>query len=318
MAYPVTGSFNVTPAYSGNFIPTLWSGKLAEKFYAASTFADIANTDWEGDIKSMGDKVIINTIPSVTINDYQVGQTLSYQVPTSANIELDINKGKYFAFQISDVLEYQSKPKLMDMFSTDAGMQMKIAVDRDCWAALFNQGDAANYGTTAGVLSASYNLGSDTNPVVLTPSNILQVITAMAAVLDEQNVPESDRALVITPYDRQILMASPLAQAEFMGDSTSTLRNGKIGMIDRFTVYVSNLLPVGTAGYAFDGTTVEAGAVKRHVMIAAHKSALSFASQINKVENIPNQNDFGELVRGLHIYGRMVSQTHGITAAVVA
>lgn len=26
--FPVTGSFNTTPPYSGTFIPTLWSAKL--------------------------------------------------------------------------------------------------------------------------------------------------------------------------------------------------------------------------------------------------------------------------------------------------
>ena len=30
---------------SGTFIPTLWSSKLNAKFYTASTFADICNTN---------------------------------------------------------------------------------------------------------------------------------------------------------------------------------------------------------------------------------------------------------------------------------
>lgn len=317
--YPIqaASAFDVTPSYSGNFIPTLWSGKLAEKFYASSTFADCSNTDWEGDIKNMGDTVVINTIPTITVSNYSVGQALTYQVPTSGSIDLYINQGKYFGVQISDVLEYQAKPSLMSMFTDDAAMQMKIAVDRDCWLALFNQGDAANYGATAGKISGAYNLGTDLAPVTLTGSNILPLINAMGSVLDEQNVPETDRFLVITPYDRQVLMSSNLAQAQFMGDSKSIQRNGLIGQIDRFTVYVSNLTPMGVAGKNWDGVTTEAGAVKRHTLIAGHKSAMSFASQISKVENIPNPNDFGQLVRGLNIYGRAITQASGLTAAVV-
>jgi hypothetical protein len=317
--YPIqaASAFDVNPAYSGNFIPTLWSGKLAEKFYASSTFADCSNTDWEGDIKNMGDTVVINTIPSVTIRDYKVGQSLTYEVPTSGSIDLYINQGKYFGVQVNDVLEYQAKPTLMSMFTDDASMQMKVAIDRDCWAALFNQGDAANYGATAGKLSAAYNLGTDLAPVTLTGSNILSTINALGAVLDEQNVPETDRFLVLTPYDRQVLMSSNLAQAQFMGDSTSIQRNGKIGQIDRFTVYVSNLLPAAPAGKAWDGTTALASAVKRHAMIAGHKSAMSFASQITKVENIPNPSDFGQLVRGLNVYGRGITKAESLTAAFV-
>lgn len=317
--YPIqaASAFDVSPSYSGNFIPTLWSGKLAEKYYASSTFADCSNTDWEGDIKNMGDTVVINTIPTVTIRDYKVGQSLTYEVPTSGSIDLLINQGKYFGVQVNDVLEYQSKPALMNMFTDDASMQMKIAIDRDCWLALFNQGDAANYGATAGKISAAYNLGTDTTPVTLSGSNILTTINAMGSVLDEQNVPETDRFLVITPYDRQILMSSNLAQAQFMGDATSIQRNGLIGQIDRFKVYVSNLTPMAAAGKDWAGNT-SAGTAKRHSMIAGHKSAMSFASQITKVENIPNPSDFGQLVRGLNVYGRQVTNGVGLTAAIVA
>ena len=34
------------------------------KLYTASTFADICNTNWEGEISGMGDKIVINNILS--------------------------------------------------------------------------------------------------------------------------------------------------------------------------------------------------------------------------------------------------------------
>lgn len=314
--FPVQAPFNTTPSYSGTFIPTLWSAKLNQKFYAATTFGDVANTNWQGDIGGMGDSVVINNIPTITVSAYTVGQTLAYQAPTPNTIELNIDTGRYFGVNISDVLEYQSKPNLMSMFGDDAAMQLKISIDRDCWAMTFNQAAAANMGATAGALTGAYNLGVDTAPVVLSPSNILSVITSMSAVLDEQNVPETDRWLVLTPYERQLLMQSNLAQAQFMGDSTSILRNGKIGTIDRFTVYISNLLPTGAAGQSytdsFGNSTAQAGALRRHAIMAGHKSALSFASQVTKVENLRNPNDFGDLVRGLNVYGKHVTKPESL------
>jgi hypothetical protein len=142
-------------------------------------------------------------------------------------------------------------------------------------------------------------------------------------VLDEANVPETDRWLVITPTERQVLMQSNLAQAQFMGDSASVLRNGKIGMIDRFTVYVSNLVPRGAAGktYMNPNTATDStlsSALKRHAVIAGHKSAITFASQIAKVESLQNPNDFGTLVRGLNVYGTQVAQTNGLALLQVA
>jgi len=321
--YAVQSPFNTNPAYSGTFIPAVWSSKLNVKFYANTTFGDVANTNWEGDIKNMGDKVIINNIPTISINTYTVGQNLTYEVPTPDTIELQIDKGFYFGVNVSDVLEYQAQPNLMDMFTTDAANQMKIKVDRESFYGTFSDAAAANIGATAGALSASYNMGTDAAPLDYSSSNtILTTITAMGSILDEQNVPESDRFLILTPYERQLLMNSPLAQAYVTGDAQSILRNGKIGRIDRFDVYVSNLLPTGAAGRTFLNPTTgtdsaQAGALKRHVMIAGQKSALTFASQINKVESIPNPNDFGTLVRGLMIYGRKTVKPQALTYAVV-
>jgi hypothetical protein len=315
--FAVQSPFNTNPAYSGTFIPAIWSAKLNVKFYAATTFGDVSNTTWEGDIKSMGDKVVINNIPTIAINAYTVGQSLTYEVPTPEVVELQIDKGYYFGVNVSDVLEYQAQPNLMDVFTTDAANQMKIAVDRESFAGTFGDAAAANVGATAGVLSGAYNLGTDNSPIAIDASNILSKITAMSSVLDEQNVPESDRFLVITPFERQVLMQSNLAQAQFMGDSESILRNGKIGSIDRFTVYVSNLLPKAAANQNFAGGA-QSGAAKRHVMIAGHKSAMTFASQINKVESIPNPNDFGTLVRGLMVYGRKTVKPAALTYTLVA
>lgn len=279
----------------------------------------------------MGDKVIINNIPSITISSYSVGQSLNYEVPTPSTVELAIDSAKYFGVNVSDVLEMQAKPNLMDMFTTDAAMQLKIAIDSNCWfdtvtpAGVYTTNMApGNYGATAGKLSGQYSLGTDITPVALTAANVLQTITAMSGVLDEQNVPETDRWLVLTPYDRQILMQSNLAQAQFMGDSTSIVRNGKIGAIDRFTVYVSNLLPSGAAtkkwvsGDATQGGTAGSSEAKRHMLIAGHSSALTFASQVNKVESLQNPTDFGQLVRGLAVYGKAVVKNAALSVAVVA
>ena len=323
--YPINGGGFNTPggqvaytgtAYSGTFIPALWSGKLAQKFYAATVFGEIANTDWQGDITGMGDTVIINTIPSIVINDYSIGQNLAYEVPAPSTVSLTINKGKYFGVNVNNVLELQSKPKLMDVFTNDAAMQMKIAIDTDVLAGTFDQGAADNKGTNAGVRSGVFDLGDDSNPIDLQANNILEKITALSSVLDEQDVPETDRFLVITPTERQVLMQSNLAQAQFMGDPSSILRNGKIGMIDRFTVYVSNLVPRAQDDEDWTGGA-DVGAVKRHAVIAGHKSAITFASQIAKVESLQNPNDFGTLIRGLNVYGYKVVQPEALALLVV-
>lgn len=316
--FPVTGAFNVTPAYSGTFIPQVWSAKLQAKFYDASTFNAISNTDYESEIRNMGDKVIIRTIPDISITPYVAGQSLSYEVPASSVIELNIDQAFKYAFTLNDVLEHQADVNLMEMFSNDAGEQLRTVIDRECFLATFNQGSATNSGATAGRISGAFNLGTDSAPYVLTPSNILPLITSMAAVLDEENIPNDSRFMVISPADRQILMQSNLANAQFIGDSQSILRNGRIGMIDRFTVYVSNLLPSANLGQAWGNTGAQAGAAKRRAIVFGHTKAITFASQITKTETLRNQNDFGDLVRGLQVYGRKVVFPKGLGFASVA
>ena len=308
---------------SGSFIPTLWSAKLNQKFYKATVFGEIANTSYEGEISGRGDKVVINNRPDITINDYQVGTSLSYQVPTPSTVELPIDRAKYFAFQVNDVVAHQSQPKLMDMFSDDASMQMKISIDSSVLLGtatkqgIWNDVPAANQGATAGAISGGYNLGTATAPVTLTAANVLATLTALAGVLDEQNIPETDRWLVIDPLTRQILMQSNLAQAQFMGDDKSMVRNGKIGMIDRFTVYVSNQLPKAAATQDYFGAAA-AGTAKRRLILAGHKSAVTFASQMTKMETVRNPSDFGDYIRGLNVYGWKTIIPTGLASALVA
>lgn len=325
--YPVNAPFNTDPAYSGSFIPTLWSGKLLAKFYQNTMLSEIANTDYEGELQNQGDTIRIRLAPSIQINDYEVGSNLQYEVPTPIFQDMQINKGKYFGVQVSDVLAYQSDMDLMNMFTEDAAKQLKIEIENEVFFNSFvSEGpDSANEGTTAGEISEAYDLGNDTNPVDQSNAdNILNTILRMSVVLDEQNVPEDGRWLVISPFDRQLLMRSNIAQADFTGDSSSTIRTGRIGTIDRFSVYVSNLLPRADAGRAFvpglaspaAGATVS-GAKKRRMMVAGTNHAMSFAMTVNKTEPLRNQTDFGDIVRGLAIYGRKVVKPEALAISVV-
>ena len=289
--------------------------------------SEIANTTWEGELKNQNDTVRIRLAPSISISDYEVGNNLSYEVPTPIYTDLQVNKGKYFGVQVSDVLGYQSDIDLMNMFTDDAAKQLKIAIENEVFFNSFvTEGPAsANEGATAGQISAAYNLGTDTAPIdQSSAANVLNAILRMSSVLDEQNVPETGRWLIISPYDRHLLMQSNIAQAYFTGDPESTIRSGKIGMIDRFTVYVSNLLPRGAAGKALVSgltDTATGGAVSsakaRRTMIAGTKDAVAFAMTVNKTEPLRNQTDFGDIVRGLAVYGRKVVKPEALVVAQV-
>lgn len=311
MAVPVdTGypqySYNGDPAGSA-FIPEIWSGKLQVKFYKSTVLGEITNNDWEGEIKNQGDTVHIRSIPTITISSYEKGMNLSNQVPTSTPLELTIDYGKYFSVIVDDVDAVQADVKLMDIFTNDAGEQMKIAIDNDVLNNVAADAAAANQGANAGAISGDIDLGTTGASVALDKNNILDAILSCGQVLDEQNVPEDGRWMVIPAWMSSMLKTSDLRQAYLTGDSESPLRNGKIGMIDRFTLYVSNNLDV-----------VDDGGTNSWHVLSGTRDAISFASQITNVETLRAQTTFGNIVRGLNVYGFKVVKPEALVDLYVS
>jgi len=314
--YP-TGSLTPTPPYSGTFIPVLWSTKLIEKFYASTVLAAISNTDYEGEIKSKGDKVIIRTKPTITIKDYKADGLLEVERPSSNIVELPIDKGKYFNLILDDVYEVQSDLNMMNMWSDDAAQQFKIVVDAEVLKGLLGTADTKNKGTTAGKISSNINLGVTGTALAIVARNpagtagkveIVDLLVRMGQALDEQNIPETGRWVVIPAWVGSQIKMSELRDASLTGDGTSILRNGRLGMVDRFTIYVSNLLPSGTAaGLATNEWAIYGGT----------QHGLTFASQINNVETLRSEMTFGNLLRGLQVYGYKVLDGTAIVQAIV-
>ncbi len=312
-------SGQTTDAYSGNFIPEIWSGKLQVKFYKSTVLGEITNNDWEGEIKGQGDKANIRTIPTITVRNYSKGQNLTNEVPQSTPIELLIDKGKYFAVVLDDVDATQADVKLMDMFTNDASQQMKIAIDGDVLGSVYADAASANKGATAGAISGDINLGATGAPRQVTAANVLDMILDMGQVLDEQNVPEDGRWVVLPVWMTSLIKRSDLKQAYLTGDSVTPLRNGKIGMIDRFTVYSSNNLASVTdlgADAASGGSAANAD-YKAWRILAGTRDAISFASQMTNVETLRAQSTFGNIVRGLNVYGYKVTKPEALVSGYV-
>jgi hypothetical protein len=301
MAFPLNVA-NGAVAYSGNFIPEIWSAKLIENFYDSTVLAAIANTDYEGDIKSMGDTVNIRTTPDLTIRSYEKGMTLAVERPDKPKIQLVIDQGEYFAAIEDDVDKVQADINLMDTWSRDASEKMKIKIDQNVLAGMLTGIAATNKGATAGRISGDINLGTTGAPLAMTKTNVIDLLVDMGTVLDEANAPEAGRFVVIPAKMAGLIKKSDLKDASITGDGTSIQRNGRLGMIDRFTVYVSHNLNVATG--KFD-------------IVAGHKMGLTFASQMTEMESIRAETTFGNIVRGLQVYGYKVVKGEALAQAVV-
>ena len=299
MGFPVAAG---RPNYSGNFIPEIWSGKLIENFYDATVLAAISNTNYEGEIRRMGDTVNIRTTPEITIKTYVKGQTLSVENPDKPKIQLVIDKGEYFACIEDDVDKVQSDVNLMDTWSKDASERMKIKIDQRVLTDILPDISALNKGATAGRITGNIDLGTTGSPIAITKTNVLDYIVDMGTVLDEANAPEGERFLIIPAKMAGMIKKSDLKDASLTGDSVSVLRNGRLGMIDRFTLYMSHNLSV-TSG--------------KFNIIAGHKMGFTFASQMTEMESLRAESTFGNVIRGLQVYGYKVVKPEALAQGIV-
>lgn len=293
-----TKAYGITPAAGygnlGAYTPTLFAMEVLEKFYISTVFGAIANTKYEGIITKQGDKVVIRTRPDVIIKDYIKGQKLDYDSPEPAEVELIIDKAKYYALNIDDIDKIQNDISAMEQWSLDAGFQLAIAIDRQILNGMYASASSSNVGATAGKISGGFNLGATGGSAVqITKTNILDYIVDAETVLNEQNIPVDNRYIIMPAYFYGLLEKSDLRSALFTGDSSNkVLRNGLAGRIANFDIYVSNNIQ-----------KVSDSGVDSWPIIFGHKVALTFASQLVKNETLPNPESFGNLMRGLQVYG---------------
>lgn len=282
------------------FIPQLYAPSMLVKYYAKTVMREICNTKYEGLIKDKGDKVIIRQRPTITIRDYEKGQDLESEAPTSAPVTLNIDKAKYYDFVIDDVDEKQVDIVLSPEFTDDASEQMRIAIDTQVFGGVYADAHASNAGATAGYGGESFNLGATGAALAITSQNVIQTIEQVETCLDDLNVPEDGRYGVVPPWFRYLCMNSDLKNASIMGETPSITRTGRVGMVDRTMLYMNNLLTRVTDTYQCTH------------MIFGHKDAISFAAQLVKNENLRAPKKFGWEYRGLQVYGYKVVKAEGL------
>ncbi len=229
---------------NGQYIPEVWTLLLTEKVYQNTVFTEICDLSWEGEIRRLGDIVHIRQTPDMNILPYAIGQTITYQVPTSTATDLTIDQALYWAYTIDDYDRYAADIDLMDDFTQAAVQQTMVQQDQILLATIPAQAGALNSGNNAGAQSGAIDLGSVAAPLRVNSVNVLDsVLFAASQTLDEQNIPYDGRRWIVLPsWAIRKLRNSEIKLVYETGDAVSPARNGKVGRIADFTVYQSNNL----------------------------------------------------------------------------
>lgn len=266
-----------------NFIPEIWSARLLDHLNKVHVYANLMNRDYEGEIKAYGDTVHINQISDITVTDYDGTDFASKpQELDSAEQTLVIDQAKAFNFQIKDIDNAQSNPKLMDAAMQRAAYNMNDKIDQ-------------HLGTLLAAACASGNvLYDDAGAVVPTSANAYDYLVDLSVLLSEANVPMMGRWVVVPPWFHGLL----LKDDRFVGNGTdfnqAVLQNGMVGSAAGLSVHVSNNVP-NTSG-------------AKYKIIAGTNAAGSLAEQLVALEAYRRENNFSDAVKGLHVYGAKVLQ----------
>ena len=275
-------------AYSA-FIPELWSQKLNTMLEKNCVMMQCVNRNYEGDIKNQGDKVKIITPANVTISTVS-SDNLSYSELTPTSTDLVIDQKKYFAFKINDVAQAQANQDIMSAHLCNAKKAIEEVQD-SFLLGMHTEVDSANI------------VGSEDEAITLDKSTIYSKFVELALRLKNSNAMNGEKSpwVVINPtIESYLLQSNEFISAHNVADKT--VREGSIGRIAGMDVLVStNLTSASGLLYVLAGTN----------------DAITFASQLAKIESLRDKDSFADLVRGLYLYGAKTVQPKALAKMVV-
>lgn len=315
-----------------SFIPEVWSARLLEHLDKLHVYAGLMNRDYEGDIRAFGDTVHINQLGAITIRDYNGSDIADPEELDGTQQNLVINRAKYFNFQVKDIDNAQSNPKLIDSAMQRASYGINDEIDRYLAALLVDGCASANV------------LYDAAHAVTPTASTAYDYLVDLGTVLSENNVPMLGRWAVVPPWYHALLLKDERFVGNGTGYNQAVLQGGVVGEAAGFQIHLSNnvphvysktsdesvnsaktyyvldasgvYLPVASPKTADLGDYYEQGSAQQ--LIAGTSAAGSFAEQLVELEAYRLEKNFSDAVKGLHVYGAKVVQPTALAVLCAA
>lgn len=278
-----------TTTYS-TFIPEIWSKKLNQMLEKNCVMMQCVNKNWEGEISQQGDTVKIITPADVTVSTL-TSDNITYTSLAPKSQDLVIDQKKFFAFKIDDVAKVQSNMDIMEAHLVNAKKAIEEVQDSYLLAMHTD-------------VTESNTVGSESSPITLDKLTIYEHFVKLSLALKNSDAVHTGVRpwVVINPNIESYLLQSPeFIKAYNVADET--LRDGAIGRIAGMDVLVStNLTDIDNKYYVLAGTN----------------DAITFASQLAKIESLRDKDSFSDLVRGLYLYGAKTVQPKALAKMIVS
>lgn len=190
-----------------------------------------------------GDTIHFPNFTRGSANAKAASTEVTLNTATHGVTNISINKHYEYSRMIEDILDVQALNSLRTAYTDDAGYALAKQVDQDLHilAAIANGGTQystaviGNDGSTAWDGTANTNTG---NAAALSDAGI----RTMIQTLDDVDVPQEGRALVIPPVEKKNLLGlARFTEQAFVGEmgGGNAIRSGYIGNVYGVPVYVS-------------------------------------------------------------------------------
>jgi len=296
------------------FLPSIYSRKVLNFFRKSSVVEAITNTDYAGEISAYGDSVKIIKEPVISVSDYTRNSDTTETRLTDQEINLVVDSAKAFKFIVDDIESNMSHVNFKEVATSSAAYALRDSYDAAVIANMFSgvSTSSPDHVLGADAAAATQTMGQHqggSNSIDLTGSDgtgtdPLDVMAFMAKLLDEQNVPEEGRWFVAPPawYEQLSQSGSKLMSVDFNAGQGS-IRNGLVssGKLRGFDMYKSN--------------NIAAASTASGKVLAGHISSTATAQTIISTETLRDPTSFGDIVRGLHVYGSKVLRPEALVSA---
>lgn len=250
-----------------HFIPTIWSKNILDSLEPKTLLVNNCHKAYEGECKRAGTVKILG-VGDVTVVDYVKKNGIDPADMNDTSQDLPINQAKAFAFLVDDIDKAQSVDGLPEEYQRKCSHALAVARDR----------------YVAGLIKAAKNATVAAN---LTKEAIKAAIDTGIVALRERDFDE-EGVIELAPAVFHLFKNELITLST---DNPDYIKRGIVGMYDGFEVVMSNCL-------AKDSTY--------HYCDVRGKKAIAFAGQLDEVESLRHPTKFGDIVRGLDVYGAKI------------
>lgn len=280
------------------FKPELWSRVILNELDTMTGMRKHSDYRFNQEIK-YGTKLHITEAGGTTIRDYTPGNDITLENFDGLNVELEITEQKYFAKYYDNVDTVQAIDGVMENDMKESAKALKLEADKFV-ANKLKDGIVNGVNFTDGTVTENRKI-KVSSPYTVAKATIVRTIEDGLTYLYSMNVtPETEIwgefSPVMYSYMREYL-------TELATSNLDLMKRGIIGRYNNVNVCIENVLP---------NATVQ-GQFVRYNFLRTGK-AFAFAEQIDKVSAVEKERGFGDIVKGLYVYGGVLVRPYEVYA----